>query len=136
MRSNLDLPCFFFPRAAARAPETCASCPNRSVCAGVRRPTVEAIRAAGAVLGLDPTDVRFVDAHVEIDVDEPAARADEVFLSEKLSVEVRLSSIARALKRETIRLSEEVFRRWERVRFYPVEELRKVGRRMASSISD
>jgi hypothetical protein len=134
VRANLGLPCFFATRAAARSPETCARCANHAVCADGRRPTVEEIRAAAATIGLEPTDVRFAAGRVEIDVAEPAARADEVFLSEKLTTEVRLSAVARAEKRATIQLGVQVFRRWERVGFYPVEEMRIVGRRMAAFV--
>ena len=134
VRSNLGLPCFFLARAAARSPRTCERCANRPVCASVRRPTVEEIGRAAATIGLVPAGVRFVDGRVEIDIHEPAARADEVFLSEKLTAEVRLSSVARAAKRETVQLAEEVFRRWERVGFYPVEEMRSLGRKMAALV--
>ena len=134
VRSNLGLPCFFSARAAARSPKTCASCANHAVCAGVRGPNVEEVRAAAAVVGLEPSEVRFVDGRVEIGIAEPAARADEVFLSEMLTAEVRLSSVARAAKRATIHLDGQVFQRWERVGFYPVEEMRSNGRRMAALV--
>ncbi len=133
VRANLGRPCFF-SRAAARAPQVCARCPNQPICASVRLPAAEQVREAAARIGLTAGEVRIAESRVELEIAEPASRADEVFLSEKLTAEVRLSTVARAERRETIRLSEAIFERWQRVGFYPVEELRRLGRQMARLI--
>lgn len=122
-RANLGRP-FFRAREASRLdPEGCACCVNRTVCAAVREPAPGALAAEVRRLGLEPGAVLVEDGRASVGVDQPASRAEEVYLSERFGVEVRLTGVWRGDRLRIVELEERLLARWERTGFYPVGEL-------------
>lgn len=61
----------------------------------------------------------------------PAARADEIFLSERFGWPVHFSTVERAGGFRMVELPAVIFERWERKGLYPTAALREAAVRMA-----
>lgn len=131
VRANLGLPFFRHREIVAERPGACAGCPNLATCAGVPPPSDAAIHAELAVLGLAPSPVRRGPGGLEVAVDVPVCRADEVYLSEALGLPVFLSGVWRGGEFAVVEVGSPVLDRWDAAGFYPAAELYAAARRMA-----
>jgi hypothetical protein len=134
LRSRLRLPFFRYRELVptAHGGSGCDACPTKAVCAGVTSPSDESLGSEAAELGLTVLSVHREEARVVLEVDAPAARADEVFLSERFGWPVYLSTVARAEEFRVVELSAELFERWERQGIYPATALRRAAGRMGA----
>jgi hypothetical protein len=130
-RARLGLPFFRHREVVDVSPRACDDCANRAVCAAVGEPSDEVLAEEAAILGLSVDGVRREPPGIRLEVTAPVARADEVYLSEKLGWPVFLSGVGRGGGFRVVEVSDQVLRRWERTGFYPATELAAAAARMA-----
>lgn len=125
LRERLGVPFFKFEEVRREAGSRCPRCANRARCeAAIRSTEADRIREELERLELAPRSIEWSGTMFRIEVAAPAARAEEVYLSELLHREVRLSTVVREPEAGVRFLPEAVLERWERVGFLPVEALR------------
>jgi hypothetical protein len=134
LRGRLRLPFFRHRELVAEGGSPCDGCATNATCTAVAAPGDESLRGEAARLGLTVSTVRRAAARFLLEVDAPAARADEIFLSERFGWPVHLSSVARAEGFRVIELPAEVFERWERHGLFPTSALREAATRMLARL--
>lgn len=125
LRRNLGRPFFKHVEVQRRAGEVCLACENQAICASPRGASDSAIEQELAFLGIAPRAITWANEGVRVETDDATARAEEVFLSEILQHEVRLSSVARGETKLMHFMPERIFERWQARGFFPVEEMRR-----------
>jgi hypothetical protein len=134
LRGRLKLPFFRHCGLVAQDGSACDGCVTKAACTGVAAPRDESLCSEAARLGLIVHDVRREAARILLEVDAPAARADEIFLSERFGWPVHLSTVARAEGFRVVELPAEVFERWERHGIFPASALREAAMRMVARL--
>lgn len=134
LRRNLGIPFFRYNEVSASFPAVCQHCPNLNVCQKPEPPSSDAILSAARQLGHEIQRLHQDLGSILLSSSFPAARAEEVFLSELFCKDIRLDSVSRAGKCTQRYLEKSLLSRWERTGFYPVRSLRSISGKMSETI--
>lgn len=136
-RERMGLPFFKHHEIADRSEDShCRVCRSRALCEATLAPLPRAaLDEELARLEVPAESVRIDGAVVRVETWEPASRAEEVYLSELLSRDVRLSSVPRGQTAGVADLGGRVFERQERAGFLPVTQLRALSAALEARIS-
>lgn len=124
LRQNIGRP--FFKHWEKRTElSRCAGCTNAATC-GSETPclTQDAIAGETSLLKIVPREIRIERRTVQIQTRTPSARAEEVYLSERLNACVYLSSVTRTGEKGIRSVENDVLERWESTGFFPTFALR------------
>lgn len=122
----------FFKRAEAG--DACGQCSNQGVCSAPRPASEDHLRADLVSLRLRALDVSWEAGAVHVRTGEPASRAEEVYLSERLGRPVTLSTVVRRDGPGVRSLEEDVIARWESSGFAPVAAMRELAHRVEAAV--
>jgi hypothetical protein len=113
-RSNLGIPFFRFLSAARLPDSSCFACKNITVCkeAGDRI-DLAGIHRAASEAGIVVDQMVRENSVINLISKTAAARADEIYLSERSCSEVFISSISRADEPVLRELPDEIMSRWD-----------------------
>lgn len=131
LRQRLQRPFFKYQEVCALPDSHCSICPNERHCRNTLAPWTAADRQmlvmALARLELSVNDLQYEPGSVRITTDQPAGRAEEVYLSEWLNRQVLLNTVSRGEAKGIRFLDDTLYQRWERTGFLPVTQLRTMA---------
>ena len=128
LRKNLHRPFFKYLEASKRPDSTCCHCANKSVCERAAASVdLKQIEELLQIVNISFRHIEQYEDYLLIDTPCPAARAEEVFLSELMNHDVRLSSVHRGQQSGMHIAETQILERWQHTSFFPVDRLRDIS---------
>ena len=128
---QLKIPFWKFAQARTLSHNHCNSCRNFSICSHEISITKEQVAALVRSMGFHTEDIKIDSSKIIIKTEFPAARSEEVFLSQMLNRETFISTVARNTSGGILQMSDDIFNRWQKTGFAPVAKMVEISHRVS-----